>query len=394
MRASGMPPPLIRCFRSFYSHLRQRFRYGHVDGSSWSMANGLAQGCPASPDLLNLLFEPFHRWASAQGVGVLLTAALRVASSSFADDVGLIATSLQEVALLVQGYRDWCALLGLNIHLGKTQIWFSGHHQSQSVTLALRDGPLELTIRPTFRIVGVELGLDDSLVSAVHAQPRIDQALLAGKRLTRLDLPAGLAASLWRPVVVPQALYGCEVRTLPKHALHAVAIQGRLILPVKPPLQLSSYRAAEVVCGLPLGACAVQDPFLEMQSRRLRWFWTLANQEGLVGTLHRLLATVPGPAWVEPTPALAAALQYFKWKVAVNRSSPRAVDWPHLTPEPSYPGTIALDPLPDLPPAGSAWTDGSIRDLGGAAAVQPDTGGAFLHTSRPPPALRSASSWP
>ena len=32
--------------------------------TEWSMSNGLAQGCPASPDLLNILFEPFHRWAS------------------------------------------------------------------------------------------------------------------------------------------------------------------------------------------------------------------------------------------------------------------------------------------------------------------------------------------
>jgi len=55
MEEAGIPPPVIRCFRSFYTHLRQRFRYGQVDGAEWAMANGLAQGCPASPDLMNVL---------------------------------------------------------------------------------------------------------------------------------------------------------------------------------------------------------------------------------------------------------------------------------------------------------------------------------------------------
>jgi len=58
----GVGSATVGCFRSFYSQLRQRFRYGQVDGSEWSMANGLAQGCPASPDLLNILYEAFHRW--------------------------------------------------------------------------------------------------------------------------------------------------------------------------------------------------------------------------------------------------------------------------------------------------------------------------------------------
>ena len=66
----GVGSATVDCFRSFYSQLRQRFRYGQVDGSEWSMANGLAQGCPASPDLLNILYEAFHRWASAQRKGV------------------------------------------------------------------------------------------------------------------------------------------------------------------------------------------------------------------------------------------------------------------------------------------------------------------------------------
>ena len=92
----GVDAQILQCLRSFYRQLRHRFRYGQVDGSEWFMANGLAQGCPASPDLMNILFEPFHRWAAAQDKGVSV-ANYFVASVSFAADVTLVATSLEEL---------------------------------------------------------------------------------------------------------------------------------------------------------------------------------------------------------------------------------------------------------------------------------------------------------
>ena len=48
------------------------------------------------------------------GVPVLDT---HVASGSFADDVTLLVTSLQESTFLVNGYQCWCALLGIKINL-------------------------------------------------------------------------------------------------------------------------------------------------------------------------------------------------------------------------------------------------------------------------------------
>ncbi len=65
-----MPLQVVQAFQSFYAGLRRRFRYGQMDGGVWQATNGLAQGCPVSPDLLNIHFEPFHRWALAAGFGV------------------------------------------------------------------------------------------------------------------------------------------------------------------------------------------------------------------------------------------------------------------------------------------------------------------------------------
>ena len=76
---------MIQCLRHFYRSLRHHFPY-------WFMANDLVLGCPASSDLMNILFEPFHFhwWAAAQDKGGCV-GDWRVASASFDDAVTLIA---------------------------------------------------------------------------------------------------------------------------------------------------------------------------------------------------------------------------------------------------------------------------------------------------------------
>ena len=136
-------------------------------------------------------------------------------------------------------------------------------------------------------------------------------------------------------------------------------------------MSLSCYAAAEVIGGLPLGAYAVRDPRLEIMVRRLKWLQSLGNNTGLAGTLHRKLATEPGPLWVEPSPALAGALKALKWQVRCNRHVLAAAHWPRLATEPSYSGDISFTPREDPAPRDSVWTDGSVdRSRGGGAALQ------------------------
>ena len=56
LQHAGIRVQVVTAFSAFYQDLQRRFRYGQVDGDVWHAANGMAQGCPASPDLLNLLF--------------------------------------------------------------------------------------------------------------------------------------------------------------------------------------------------------------------------------------------------------------------------------------------------------------------------------------------------
>jgi ribonuclease HI len=351
----------VRCFEVYYRDLRRRFRYGQVDGSAWQAANSLMQGCPASPDELNLLLEPFHRWALAAGFGVDVGVG-RVPSVSFADDVALLAGDRSEAETLIAAYLRWCELLQLKVT--KLQVW-SNTGRTETVIV----GPHRVQTVPTFKIVGVVLGAHEAEATELHVAPRLLKALRTLQRLRSLDVPASIGCMLLRTAVLPQALYGCEVRDIAPRRLVPLASGGKAALGPKFPLRVRAWRAPEVLSGPPLGESSVQDPVLAMRERQLRWWQIAANAPGLVGNVHRYVASVGG-LWQEPTAALASALRSVGWRARRNEICLRTAAWPVVSAEQSYPGMIELHPVDDFAQPGAVYTDGSVSQAGGAAAVR------------------------
>ena len=371
LRAVGIAENLVACFSAFYRDVRRRFRYGAVLGEPWQAANGLAQGCPASPDLLNILFETFHRWAAAAGLGVDL-GSLSVASVSFADDLVLIAPSQVAVEQLISAYLQWCSLLGVQVT--KVQVWSS---RGPGCTVAVGDSSVLTTAG--FRFVGVELGLPNKVGDDAHWQPRLEKSLAAAQRLRSLSLPAALNAVLWRTTVLPRALYGCELRNVAGQALVPLVAAAKAAVCTKAPLELNAWNAPEVALGWPIGDSAPLHPMAYARFQQLRWLQLLANSTGFAGIVHRIVAC-PASEWREPSLALRSALASVGWRIRRNVLCSRSLSWPQLEPELSLVGTALLSPVDTEDPQPQAvYTDGSVSVAGGGAAVwRPDDGESLL----------------
>ena len=184
-----------------------------------------------------------------------------LASASFADDLTLIATSFSEVIVLVTAYHLWCTLLGIKLHPDKTQVWTNVGSSTQEVTLPFGADSVTLTCRPTFRVVGIELGADARLATTAHFAPRLRKALVTGRRLAALPIPAALTSTMYRCTVLAQGMYGCEIRNVTSANVLPLLVQGKQMLAAKHPLQLAHYCASEVITGPPTGACSL--PFIE-----------------------------------------------------------------------------------------------------------------------------------
>ena len=191
----------------------------------------------------------------------------------------MIEGSKAGIEALIQAYLDWCSLLGLKVT--KVQVW-SSLGPGQSVTI----GQDEILTSPSFRFVGVEVGLPEPEASRVHLGPRVTKALATVQRLRALQLPSSLCSLLWRTTVLPQALYGCEVRDLRQKDLNSLAQAGKAAIVHKFPLRLNEWRAEEVVMRLPLGESAVSDAMGVVRMRQLSWLQVLVNSLGVAGVVH------------------------------------------------------------------------------------------------------------
>ena len=115
----------------------------------------------------------------------------------------------------------------------------------------------------------------------------------------------------------------------------------------------------------------MRDPVLEMRDRQLRWLVLVSNLPGLVGYIHRVVAR-RGRQWHEPNKALRTALRAVGWTPRRNMMCLRAQVWPEVMAEAGYPGEVLLQPVDDFPMLGAVFTDGSVCQTGGAAAVRPE----------------------
>jgi len=108
--------------------------------------------------------------------------------------------------------------------------------------------------------------------------------------------------------VLPQLMYGCTVRSIPRKMLADMGSRAAAIGLHRSPLMLSTLRAPKIAAGPPLGAAAMRHPELEVLLVGARWLQALANDDTKVGRFHRSLAWSDGE-WKEPTPALRDTIQ-------------------------------------------------------------------------------------
>ena len=146
------------------------------------MANDLAQGCPASLDLMNILFEPFHRWAAEQCNGLAVGDTF-IASASFADcyvpgrgDLfgGPLSAMVWSTGGQTERTQDKC---GPITAAGHAQVW----------------QPVRLISRPIFRVVGFELGDHEPTATNAHVASLSAEAVQTSRRLASLTVPAAVS---------------------------------------------------------------------------------------------------------------------------------------------------------------------------------------------------------
>jgi len=102
----GLDPRVLRPLRAMYSGLTRRYRYDRAVGEPHRATNGLLQGCPLSPLLLNALIAVWTRAVETEAGAEVL---------SYADDTNIIGSGGDAAAELSRAYEvtaDYLTLTG------------------------------------------------------------------------------------------------------------------------------------------------------------------------------------------------------------------------------------------------------------------------------------------
>ena len=116
MRSLGIDEWIVRLVQAMYSNARSRVRVGDSYSEEFEVTVGVHQGSVLSPLLFIIVLEALSRDFR---VGVPW-------ELFFADDLVIVATSLEECVARVKAWKEGMGSKGLRVNMGKTKCMASG----------------------------------------------------------------------------------------------------------------------------------------------------------------------------------------------------------------------------------------------------------------------------
>jgi hypothetical protein len=120
LRGLGFSEHVIALVKNLYDNGTSRVRIDGRRSLPFEPRVGTRQGCPLSPYLFNIFAEVMMRMTLEGFKGGMRIGGIRVSNLRYADDIVLIAESVEDLQELVKRMQGACDEMGLVINVGKT----------------------------------------------------------------------------------------------------------------------------------------------------------------------------------------------------------------------------------------------------------------------------------
>ena len=208
--ANGLHAQVLGPLRAMYAGLRSRFRCAGAVGKEFSSTNGILQGCPLSVILLNGLVAIWCRTVTNEVPEAEPTA--------YVDDTSVTSSRPMWLQQALDVTNDFATATGMQLHASKCKSFSTATTKMKKLKL----GPQTLNQALAIGCLGAILRTHEE--AHVDTDVRVASAQKVTRRLQGVPLPFKLRALLLDALVMPRALYACEVSRLSPQRLASLNV--------------------------------------------------------------------------------------------------------------------------------------------------------------------------
>ena len=210
---TGIGGKTFKIIKTMYSNNKCAIRIGNKHTEFFSQERGVRQGCPLSPTLFNIYInELANTIQHSAGPGLALQDT-EVKCLLYADDLVLLSPSKEGLQHHMDKVANFCQTWALKMNPKKTKVLvFRKRSRLQGNTDNFKIGNTKIDQTCNYTYLGITLTSTGNFgLAAKELKEKAKRAFYAIKRSIKLDIPIRIWLKIFKSVIEPIALYGCEV---------------------------------------------------------------------------------------------------------------------------------------------------------------------------------------
>jgi hypothetical protein len=257
-----------------YKKQKAKVKVAGTLSKEFRVRRGVRQGCVLSPSLFNILAERVMRETLEGYDGGVQIGGRRLTNLQYADDIVLLTNSEEELQLLIERLNRVGKKYGKQINTGKTKVMTTTATQCK---IKINQEELEQVDKYTY--LGSTIDEDSDCGTEIRARLAKGYAIATDlKRIWKShDLTTATKIKLWKTLVWPVAIYGCESWTLRKEEERRIEAFEMKCLRLIMKISWTEKRTNEWV----LEAAGVERNLLKtVKERKMIYFGHIMRREG------------------------------------------------------------------------------------------------------------------
>ena len=213
----GFPSHIIELLRKLYIDQLAAVRTGYGMTEWFEIGKGVRQGCILSPPLFNIYSELIMREALDNFTGTVAIGGKIYTDLRYADDVALLAGSLEEMQDLLTRVQDTSESAGLFLNVSKTKVMIVGEEPCEGRGEINNDSNIQVN-GEVIEVVHHFSYLGTMVTDQCDDSPELKRRLAIARNATvslstiwkNKSINRTTKIRLLRSLVFPIATYGCE----------------------------------------------------------------------------------------------------------------------------------------------------------------------------------------